>query len=1022
MIDAEMLHHGIAIIGMAGRFPRGQGLDAFWKNLRDGVECITFFSDQELLDAGVDQSLLAMTNYVRAHGVLEQADAFDAPFFGYSPREAEILDPQQRIFLECAWEALEGAGYDTQRYEGRIGVYGSTSMSSYLDNLRSRRDTVQSVGGYAILLGNDKDFVATRVAYKLDLKGPSLAVQTGCSSSLVAVHLACQSVLNGECDLALAGGVSIGVPQRSGYLYMEGGIHSPDGHCRAFDAGAQGTVGGSGAGVILLKRLAAALEDGDAIHAVIRGSAVNNDGAMKVGFMAPSVDGQAEVIADALAVAGVGPETISYVEAHGTGTPLGDPVEIAALTQAFRGYTSRRGYCAVGSLKTNIGHLDAAAGIAGLIKTVLALKHREIPPSLHYTRPNAKIDFADSPFYVNATLIPWEAGSGARRAGVSAFGIGGTNAHVVLEEAPVTTHSRGATAHRLLVLSAKTMPALEAMTDALAGHLATHPDVDLAAVAYTLQRGRREFPYRRIVVAQDPAEAATALQRRDPERVSTSRGEASDRQAAFMFSGQGAQYVRMGSGLYRTEPVFRETVDSCAEILGPLLNLDIRHVLFPHPASADEAAHLLSQTYLTQAALFVVEYALAQVWMSWGVHPQAMIGHSVGEYVAACLAGVFSLDDVLMLVAERGRLMQSLPPGAMLAVHLPEHKLRALQTKDIALAAVNAPALCTVAGPGEAIGDFQDLLARRGVECRRLHTSHAFHSPMMEPIVDALADRVARVSLHPPRIPFLSNVSGTWIEAAQAMEPAYWGRHLRQTVRFADGVCELLREPSRVLLEVGPGHTLTTLALQQTGGVPRALPSLPRPHEQMLDVVTIVSTLGRLWLEGIHVDWAAFTAQERGCRLALPTYPFERRRYWVEAAYAGGAGGQSTGGLSAAEDRVDQPVDAVAAAEGPTDPRDSHIAPRTEIEKTIAIFWQELLGIDQVSIHDDFFVLGGHSLMAAQLLSRLRSVFAVDLPLLSIFEHPTVERLANAIEALMMESLADLTDEEAQRLASTMSH
>ncbi|HEX6291074.1 MAG TPA: SDR family NAD(P)-dependent oxidoreductase [Herpetosiphonaceae bacterium] len=880
---------GIAIVGMAGRFPGAGTVDELWSNLQQGVESISFFSDQELLDEGIDPALLDLPNYVKARGALGNAEFFDAAFFGHSPKVAELMDPQHRLFLECAWEALEHAGYDSERYAGRIGVYGGESMNTYLlNNLYAHIHMVASVDSLQAAIGNDKDSLTTEVSYKLNLRGPSVTIQTASSTSLVAVHQACQSLLNYECDMALAGGVSIHFPEKAGYLYQQGGATSPDGHCRAFDVNAQGFVNGHGAGVVALKRLEDALEDGDTIHAVIRGSAVNNDGSLKVSYMAPSVEGQAQVIGMAQTIAGVHPDTIGYVEAHGTGTNLGDPIEIAALTQAFRAHTQRKQYCALGSIKTNIGHLDTAAGVAGLIKATLTLKHRQIPPSLHYTAPNPQIDFAGSPFYVNTKLTEWPRNGTPRRAGVSSFGMGGTNAHVVLEEAPQAEPTDEGRAWQILSLSAKTSTALEAATTRLAAYLKQHPDLNLADVAYTLHLGRRPFSHRRVLVCQDLDDAVNALETWDAQRVLTGHHEPGERPVVLMFSGQGAQYVGMARELYEDEPVFHETIDRCAAILRPHLGTDLRDVLYPGADAAESATQRLTQTALAQPALFVIAYALAQQLMAWGVQPAAMVGHSIGEYVAACLAGVFSLDDALLLVAARGKLMQSLPSGAMLAVPLPEPEVQSLLGAELSLAAVNGPALCVVSGPTAAIDQLEAQLSAEGLNCRRLHTSHAFHSAMMEPILEAFAAQVRRIRLQAPTLPYLSNVSGTWITAAQATDPRYWTTHLRQAVRFADALHEILRPestlPGAVLLEVGPGQTLSTLARQHPSKAPSqvVLASVRHPNDKLSDAAFLLSTLGKLWLAGVEVDWSAFYRDERRQRVPLPTYPFERQRYWVE--------------------------------------------------------------------------------------------------------------------------------------------
>ncbi|HEY3578901.1 MAG TPA: type I polyketide synthase [Pyrinomonadaceae bacterium] len=874
----------IAIIGMAGRFPKAPDLDAFWRNLREGVESIEALTDEELLSSGVDAALLKNPNYVKASSSLENYDLFDPAFFGMTPREAEIIDPQHRLLLECAWEALESAGYDASRYPGAIGVFAGASISTYLSNLLSNPALLGNVTTFQLLMANDKDHSATRVSYKLDLRGPSINVQTACSTSLVAVHFACQSLLNGESDMALAGGASVPLPQRHGYLYQEGNITSPDGHCRAFDAAAQGTVGGSGTGVVLLKRLADALDDGDVIHAVIKGSAVNNDGALKVGYTAPSVDGQAKVIAEALSVASTKPETVSYIEAHGTGTALGDPIEIAALTKVFGARSEKKNYCAVGSVKTNIGHLDAAAGVAGFIKTVLALNNREIPPSLHFKEPNPKIDFAGSPFFVNASLREWTANETPRRAGVSSFGIGGTNAHVVLEEAPPLEEPDSSRSSQLLLLSARTAPALEAMTDRLADYLQQNPGVNLADVCHTLQVGRKKFNHRRMLVCRDVADAWSALVARDPARVLTQAQKPRARGVVFMFSGQGAQRVNMGHGLYESEPKFREQVNRCVELLRPLIGFDLRDVVYPAAEQIETAERRLTQTAVTQPALFVIEYALAQLWLSWGVRPAAMIGHSLGEYVAACLAGVFTLEEALALVAARGRLMQGLPAGAMLAVPFGEEEARMIvRDGNLSLASINGSRTCVISGALAEVETLEARLNADGVSSRRLQTSHAFHSTLMEPILEEFVQIVRRAKLQAPGIPYVSNLTGDWIKSDEAVDPRYWARHLRETVRFSDGLARLLAEPEHVFLELGPGQTLCTLLKshpqrQTDHAAIASLGAVGQGEEALL------KALGQLWQAGIEPNWAGFYESERRRRLKLPTYPFERERCWVDPA------------------------------------------------------------------------------------------------------------------------------------------
>ena len=876
----------VAVIGMAGRFPGARTVEEFWTNLREGVESISFFSDEELLAAGVDQSQLNDPTYVKAKACVDDAEMFDAHFFGYTPREAAITDPQQRLFMECAWEALEIAGYDSERYNGAIGVFGGVSMNTYLLNIYSNRNIRKTVSTFQAMVSNDKDHLTTRVSYKLDLKGPSVNVQTTCSTSLVAVHIACQSLLNGECDMALAGGVSVTVPLKIGFFYQEGGVVSPDGHCRAFDAHAQGTVSGNGLGIVVLKRLEDAVRDGDRIEAVIRGSAINNDGAAKIGYTAPSVDGQAAVIAEAQTIAGVSADSISYVEAHGTATPLGDPIEAAALTRAFRASTKERGYCALGSVKSNIGHLDAAAGVAGLIKTVMALKHRELPPSLHYQSANPEIDFASSPFYVNASLRPWERNGTPRRAGVSSFGIGGTNAHVIVEEAPEPeAGSESKREWQVLALSAKTEGALETVTKNLSAHLEQSTD-ELADVGYTLAVGRRAFSHRRIVFCRDREQALAALRGEDEANVLS--GVARERRPSLvlLYPGQGAQRVNMGRALYESEDVYRDTVDQCAAILQGLLGIDLRTLLY-----RDAGGKQLQQTQWAQPALFVTEYALTEQLRAWGVEPEALLGHSIGEWVAATFAGVFKLDDALRLVALRGQLMQRMPVGAMLSVALPEAEMeqRIAQRREelgrVEISAVNGPEQIAIGGENETIERWTKELSNEGVWTRRLLTSHAYHTWLMDEASNEFASAVEKVEKGAPRLNVISCTSGKWLTAAEAQSGEYWARQMRERVRFGAGVTEVLAESERVIVEAGPGSGLSGLVRMQAHGASPVIVSLLGPSGRGVanEREAVIRGLAKLWLEGVGVKWEEWWRGEGRRRVKLPTYPFERVRCWIDA-------------------------------------------------------------------------------------------------------------------------------------------
>jgi amino acid adenylation domain-containing protein len=968
----------IAVVGMSGRFPGARSVAEFWSNLAGGVESISFFTPGELLAEGLAPEVVADPCFVPAHGAMAGAYAFDASFFGVTPAEARAMDPQQRVFLECAWSALEDAGCDPARFPGPIGVYAGSGASGYLSRVLDDAETVETVGVKVALFGNEKDYLTTRASYKLGLRGPSVAVQTACSTSLVAIHVACQALLGRECDLALAGGVGISGGQVAGYTWQEGGILAPDGHCRAFDARAGGTVGGSGAGVVALKRMADALRDGDSIYAVVKGSAINNDGTAKVGFTAPSVEGQAAAISEALAAAGVDPSTVGYVEAHGTGTALGDPIEIAALTEVF-GAEPRHAPCALGAVKTNIGHLDAASGVAGFIKTVLALKHRTLPPTLHFTSPNPETGLEGSPFVVNTELREWAGNGTPRRAGVSSFGMGGTNAHAVLEEAPELPPTPPTDAAQLLVLSARTGAALARMRQNLAGHLAENPGLPLADAAFTLQEGRAAFRHRWAAVARTHAEAGDALagtaQRRPAERRAAERTPP----VAFLFPGQGTQYAGMARELYAREPVFRREVDRCAALLAGDLGMDLRASLFPPAGGEDEADELLRQTCFTQPALFTVEYALAKTWMAWGVEPESMIGHSVGEYVAACLAGVFTPEAALRLVAARGRLMGELPGGAMMAVPLPEAEVRAHLAGRMAIAAVNGAASCVVSGVTDELDELEARLAGGGIEARRLHTSHAFHSAAMDPILDAFAAEVRRARPAAPSLPFVSNVTGDWITAGEATDPAYWVRHLRETVRFADGVARLLEDPSRVLLEVGPGEALGTFARRSADGAGRVIvKSLPRADRPDGADLAMLEAAGALWTAGVAADWAALRGPGARRRVPLPTYPFEQTEYRVAPRRAAPSAPADARAIVPAPgtDASPEPSETVATETTQAPDRLARITAR------VAELFARLLGVQPAELDPGltFLEQGADSLLLMQASRTVESAFGVRVP------------------------------------------
>lgn len=880
----------IAVVGMALRVPGSAGLDGFWTRLTEGAESVTRFGEEELREAGIPDSDLKDPHYIRAKPVLVDVAEFDAPFFSLTPREAQVRDPQHRLFLESAYTALEHAGYDPFRFPGAVGVYGGGAPNFYREwNVSSHPEASAYLGEVGVMVANATDYITTSVSHHLGLTGPSVNVVTACSTSLVAVHLACQALRTGECDAAVAGGVQVELPRVTGYHSAEGGMFSVTGRVRPFDAAADGTIFGTGVGTVVLKRHAEAVAAGDHVHAVIRASAINNDGAQKAGFTAPSVAGQAALIRQAMTSFGLDPAHIGYVEAHGTGTRVGDPIEVNALTRAYRdlGLTGV-GICPIGSVKGNVGHLGPAAGIIGLIKTVLTLKTGSIPPSINYTEPNPEIDFDNGPFYVNTELAPWPQHQRTRMAAVSSFGVGGTNAHVVVAEAPtlpppgraaVQQAAQQAARRRPLVLplSARTPEALATAVGSLADHLETHPGQRPQDVAATLGCGRPQLRHRTALVPGDqPLPEALRAARTDESPV-----PAEGRPVAFLFPGQGSQHLGMGKRLYEREPVFREAVDTCADLASAHLEADLRDVVFA--AEGPDAVRALTRTSMAQPALFALEYAMARLLTSWGLAPKAMVGHSVGEYVAACLAGVFSLEDAVRLVVRRGALVQQLPGGSMMAVPASAEDVEGLPGVDIA--AYNGARLTVLSGPDKAVEAARTTLAARGVDGHRLHTSHAFHSAMMEPALDAFAAELAQVELRAPGVPFVSNVTGGWITDEQATDPAYWTRHLRAPVRYAQSVRLLLEDPDLLLVEAGPGQVLTGLTRAQamaTGRKGRAVvPTMPMPQGSEEGPHCLARAVAALWAAGAPLDWTAYWGEDWS-RVPLPTYPFQRKVHWLD--------------------------------------------------------------------------------------------------------------------------------------------
>jgi amino acid adenylation domain-containing protein len=986
----------VAVIGMSGRFPGAHNLDAFWNNIRQGIESVSRFTDAQLEPSWIETpGIRDLPNYVPARAVLEGADLFDAAFFGFNPLEAAVLDPQHRLLLEETWAALENAGYDPRSNCGCIGIWaGKGNSTYYLENVLTRRDILDQLGPFHATLVNEKDFLATRVSYKLNLTGPSVNVYTGCSTSLVAVVEAYHALIANRCEIAVAGGVALACPQRQGYLYQQGAIGSPDGHCRPFDAKAAGTVFGDGIGVVVLKRLEDAQRDGDFIYALIRGAALNNDGSGKVSYTAPSVEGQADVIQMAMAAADVHAESISLLEAHGTATPLGDPIEVAALTRAFGPKVAKKQFCCLGSVKSNIGHLDAAAGIAGFIKTVLALHHRVQPGTVHFEQPNPALNLQNSPFYVNVTSQPWETGPTPRRAGVSSFGIGGTNAHVVLEEAPTLSSEPILTTEQLLVLSARSPTALAAATKRLRDHLQLGHDIELPNLAHTLQVGRHAFEYRRALVCASIEEAVTALGSDDSTLAVTARAPGAGAKVAFLFPGQGSQYVDMGAELLAKEPTFAAEFAACADVLTPILGVDIRTLVFPEAQHREGAEKRLQETAITQPVLFAIEYALARLWLSWGIHPSAMIGHSLGEYVAACLAGAFSRDEALKVVSARGRLMQAQPPGAMLTVRMPLSELERLLESELVIAGYNAPMLNVVSGAESAVNSLRDRLTGMGINCRVLATSHAFHSPMMDGALQPFRAVLAAAAIQRPTQTWLSCVTGDWVTPEQVTNPEYWVQQLREPVRFSDGIQKLLQS-KWVLLEVGPGQALSTLARLHTG----------RPTDQVLvsslgreaggDRRAMLKALGGLWVAGATPSWPAIHAGEQRTRMPLPTYPFERKRFWIEPAIMGTGVATASGSFGAGSIESQSQAEDASWLDTPFKEVES------DVSKSVRRILSDCSGIPagEIDATRTLIELGFDSLLLGQVSAAIQKVFAVRITFRQLMdEHSTLDRLVRHLE------------------------
>ncbi len=978
----------VAIIGMSGRFPGAANVEELWKNLVAKKNSISSWTVDEL-DPSIPAELRNDPDYVKARGVIAEADKFDHAFFGVNPKVAALMDPQQRVFLETAWAALEDAAYDPAQFAGLIGVYAGMGNNTYFTrNVIGHPELIEQVGDFAVMTANEKDYIATRLAFEFDLRGPALSIHTACSTSLVAIVQAFKALRDGECDMALAGGIAITAPINSGIVYNEGGMYSPDGSTRTFDAQGKGTSFSDGCGIIVLKRLDDAVRDNDHVYAVIKGAALNNDGSDKASFTAPSVRGQAEVIAMAQADAGVTPDQITYVEAHGTATPLGDPIEVEALTLAFGGKTNGQ-HCAIGSIKSNIGHLTAAAGAAGVIKTALALKEEQIPSNVGFETPNPSIDFANSPFRVANEHVTWPRVPGAPRiAGVSSFGVGGTNAHVILAEPPVPAVSGRSRSKQLFLLSAKSKTSLDAMTDNLRTWLETHPEASLADAAYTLQVGRRHFKHRRLIVGGSHGELIEAIANKDTNLTGTRELHEAAPGVVFMFPGQGSQYVNMGRDLCASEPVFKQLFEHCCELFSTEFGTDLKAIIFPKAGDEEKAAEQLKQTIYTQASLFTMHYSLAKLWMHWGIVPDAMMGHSIGEFAAACLAGVFSLEDAVKLVANRGRMMQDLPGGSMLSVRAAEEDVMNRLPAGCSIAANNGPQLCVASGPHEAIAKLQAELEKDCITCKLLVTSHAFHSPMMEAIMEPYRKVVEGVKLSAPRIPIVSTVTAEWLKDDEATSPKYWSDHLRATVRFAQAVKFAWQDADRVMLEVGPRTTATTLARQQSTDNKKqaAVPSLGDSAGNGNELTQLLKAVGGLWQSGVLIDWSKFYEAETRHRISLPTYAFERIRHWVDPVAM-----VADGGRAIASTTIEAPV---------PNSGDANLSPKESLIAQIKHLLEESSGLElaEASAEETFLEMGLDSLFLTQVATSLSKKFGVKISFRQLNEElPNLDKLADHI-------------------------
>ncbi len=984
MID-EDLQDSIAIIGLSGRFPGARNIDEYWKIISQGVETISRYSREELEAKGVSSELLDNPNYVYANGVIDGADEFDSSFFGFTPKEADYMDPQQRVFLETCYKAMENAGYASDELGTSVGVFGGSGPNNYLlKNLIKKPSELKSLGELQTITNNSKDYLTTYVSYKLNLNGPSLDIQTACSTSLVSVHMACLNLLTYQCDMALAGGVFIQVPRGKGYMYNPGEIFSKQGCCRPFDKDSDGMLFGEGAGVVVLKRYEDAVKDNDTIWAVIRGSAINNDGSNKVGFLAPSVDGQSIAIRRAHTFAGISPEDISFIETHGTGTKIGDPIEIEALTNVFRKSTDRKNFCAIGSVKANIGHLDAGAGIAGLIKTVLALKYKQLPPSVNYNSPNPELNLDASPFYVNTTLKNWDSEHKPRIAGVSSFGVGGTNAHCIVQEAPETTSEPSNKKYHLLCLSAKNKTSLDIQKTDLQKYMDSFQG-ELADVSYTLLHGRKRYKHRAAILVKDIKDAQERF-------FECPTGFESNKNAeiAFLLTGQGSQYIGMAAELYQHFSLFKKIVDDSHEYLIKY-QTDLKKILFDPDGN-------INDTGFAQPAIFVVQYALYKLLEDFNIKPSILIGHSIGEITAACISGLFTYEDALKLVSVRGKLMQSQEPGSMLSIQLAASEVRKILSENLDIALINAPNFCVVSGKTSHIDEFNSFLKENypNIGTVKLNTSHAFHSRMMDPVLDKFKNELSNIKFGNIQIPFISNTTGTWAHQEIVSNISYWANHIRSTVNFVDGISEVIDNKNVIFLEVGPSTSLTTLLTQFDTDAKKniSIPTIRHPKHIVSDVNFFLDAVAKVWIVGVENCFTNVYKGEVRSRLPLPTYPFEKRKHWIEPvdAFDFNVKNDISPKICISEDFISKKHTTN------NDFLDTNTQSLTLIQNSILQLWIELLGIEEIDITDNFFDLGGHSLIASQVINRINDLFKTDLPLGSLFDYPTVKDLSTVIE------------------------